>query len=89
MNRQGVNKSVFPMDLKGKKNSQSHKTTAFDFSRNNVNCGDTVKVTDGPHKNKTGTIKHILKSVLWLHSNTHIKDSGIFVVRSQPLSHSC
>ena len=48
-----------------------------------MTCGDTVKVTDGPYKNKSGTIKHILKSVLWIHSNSHLKDSGIFVVRSR------
>lgn len=71
------------MDLLGKKNSQSQRTTAFDASHNNVNCGDTIKVHDGPHKNRSGTIKHILKSVLWLHSSSHLKDSGIFVVRSR------
>ena len=42
-----------------------------------------MKVTEGVHRNMTGTIKHILKSVLWLHSNSYLKDSGIFVVRSR------
>ena len=42
-----------------------------------------IKVTDGPFRNKSGTIKHILKSVLWVHSTSHLKDSGIFVVRSR------
>jgi transcription elongation factor SPT5 len=76
INQAGVSKRVLPIDLKGKKNSQSQRTTAFDASHNNINVTDTVKVTEGPHKNKSGTIKHIFKSVLWLHSNSHLKDSG-------------
>jgi len=36
-----------------------------------------------PFNKKSGTIKHIYKSTLWLHSAQHMKDSGIFVVRSR------
>lgn len=76
INQAGLVKRVLPMDLKGKKNSMSQRTTAFDASHNNVNVGDSVKVTEGSQRNKSGTIQHIFKSVLWLHSTSHLKDSG-------------
>jgi len=32
---------------------------------------------------KIGTVKHINRSVLWLHSTTYLKNSGIFVVKGK------
>jgi len=76
INQAGIRKTVLPMDLKGKKNRQSQGARAFDSSHNNVEVGDTVKVSEGSQRNKSGTIQHIFKSVLWLHSPSHLKDSG-------------
>ena len=48
VNHQGVTKQVQPMELKGKKNSQSQRTSAFDASHNNVcnffSCVDMVSI---------------------------------------------
>jgi len=76
-------KRVLPQELKGKRNQQSQRSATLDGSLSSVSCGDMVKVTEGPHKERSGTVKHILKSILWLHSTSHLKDSGILVVRSR------
>ncbi|CAE7269249.1 Spt5 [Symbiodinium microadriaticum] len=58
-------------------------TGAFDHMKNPLCVGDTVSVVQGMHNGKTGTIKHINRSVLWLHSNSYLKNSSIFVVKGK------
>ena len=59
------------------------RSTGFDSQHSTIKVGDTVNVTSGPHVKLAGTIKHINKGMLWLHSNTYLKNSGVFVVRSK------
>jgi transcription elongation factor len=63
----------------------SPKASSYDGQQNTVKVGDTVKVITGPHEKLSGTIKHMMKGMLWLHSNSYLKNSGIFVVKSKKL----
>jgi transcription elongation factor SPT5 len=78
-----VVKEVQPMEVKGKKPPSRGANGAFDHLKNPLAIGDTVSVVEGVHLKKTGTIKHINRSVLWLHSTSHLKNSGIFVVKGK------
>jgi transcription elongation factor len=60
---------------------QSPRAMTLDAQQNTIKIGDTVTVTAGAHAKLIGTIKHTIKGSLWLHSNTYLKNSGIFVVR--------
>lgn len=60
----------------------SPKATSYDGQQSTVKVGDTVTVITGPHEKLSGTIKHMMKGMLWLHSNSYLKNSGIFVVKS-------
>ena len=42
-----------------------------------------MNVTSGTYAKLTGTVRHIMKGVFWLHSNLHLKNSGIFVTRGR------
>lgn len=83
LNHNDTVKEILPQELHGKRNSQSQRSSAFDSQQNTVKVGDTVNVTAGLHANKSGTIKHIMKGNLWLHSNTFLKNSGVFVVKGR------
>jgi transcription elongation factor SPT5 len=83
INHAGKVKTVTPQELRGKKNQQSARTTTFDGHHEPLRVGNAVNVTSGVYARRSGTVKHIFKSALWLHSNSHLKDSGVFVVRSR------
>jgi len=78
-----IEKNVLPVEIKGKKSSSRGSTGAFDHMKNPLCVGDTVSVVEGQHSKLSGTIKHINRSILWLHSTTHLKNSGIFVVKGK------
>jgi transcription elongation factor len=42
-----------------------------------------VHVIAEPHAKLTGTVKHINRGTIWLHSNNYLKNSGIFVVKGR------
>lgn len=83
INQSGDVSEVYPMDLQSKRNAQSQRSTAFDKSQNTIAVGDTVNVVSGIFAKKSGTVKHIMKGTIWLHSNSYLKDSGVFVVRGK------
>jgi transcription elongation factor SPT5 len=76
-------KDCYPQELQGKRNSQSTRSTGFDKNQITVAVGDVVNVVDGLYAKKSGTIKHIMKGTLWLHSNSILKHAGIFAVRAR------
>lgn len=83
LNGQGVEKTLRPMEIRGKANNTSMRASAVDNMMNPMRVGDTVTVMEGAHIKKTGTIKHIHKSTVWLHCDTYFKHSGIFPVRAR------
>lgn len=83
VNHMDLTKDVVPQQLQGKKNHQSNRASGFDSQQTSIYPGDTVQVVFGAHVNKSGTIRHIMKGNLWLHSNTFLKNSGVFAVRAR------
>ena len=84
INHMNVVKDVYPQDVTNKRNSQSSKQSAFDSAQTTLVPGDVVKVVSGnDYVGKTGTIKHIMRGNLWIHSNNHLKNSGVMVVRGR------
>jgi transcription elongation factor SPT5 len=76
-------KEVAPQEIRGKQNIFSNRLRATDLHQNQITCGDVVHVVEGKYVNHSGTVKHIMHGTLWLHSNTFLKNSGIFVVKSR------
>lgn len=83
INHMGNTRDVLPMELLGKRNTFSQRSTGFDIQQNPIAVGDTVKVTSGMHAKLSGTVKQMMKGTLWLHSNFYHRDSGIFVVKTR------
>lgn len=86
INQMGVVKQVNPVELRGKRNDMSARTQAFDSQHNSISCGDVVNVLEGNHAKQAATVKHIYKSMLWLHSNVHMKNAGIFTARAKTVT---
>jgi len=83
INHMDIVKEIMPQELHGKRNTQSFRSTAFDGQNNTLKVGDTVNVTSSTYVNRSGTIKHIMKGMLWIHSNSFLKNSGIFVIKGR------
>lgn len=37
----------------------------------------------GEHAKRSGTVKHIMKGNMWIHSTLYLKNSGVFVVKGR------
>jgi transcription elongation factor SPT5 len=83
VNNHGINRDVRPEELRGKRNQTSTRAVALDVSGNQIRCGDSVNVAEGPHKGKIATIKRMSRAQLFLYSQTRSEHAGIFVVRSR------
>eukprot|EP00033_Pygsuia_biforma_P003148 GCRY01003455.1.p1 GENE.GCRY01003455.1~~GCRY01003455.1.p1 ORF type:complete len:727 (-),score=165.02 GCRY01003455.1:479-2659(-) len=60
----------------------SRRIEGFDSKNQTISAGDIVSVLDGKYAGRKGTIKHIHRSFIFLHSNDVLENSGIFVVRA-------
>ena len=83
INHSNIVKDLHPQDLVAKRNMMSKKSTAFDKVQHTISCGDQVKITAGEYNGKSGSVKHIMRGNLWVHSNNHLKNSGIMVIRGR------
>lgn len=83
INNHGLAREVRPEELRGKRNSTSTRAVALDVQGNQIRCGDSVNIAEGPHKGKTASIKRMSRAQLFLHSQTRTDRAGIFVVRSR------
>lgn len=83
INHLNIVKDVFPQEIQSKRNVQSERSNSFDSQQNTVKVGDTVNVVSGAHAKLSGTVKHIMKGNLWLHSIEYLKTSGVFVVKAR------
>lgn len=67
------------IDKKRTKNFQS----ALDSQGNILQFKDVVRVINGPNKGKSGPVKHIHRSDIFLYSRQVLENSGIFVAPSR------
>jgi hypothetical protein len=67
--------------LSGTAVSRSEHATTLDSMQHTLHKGDRVKVVTGKFKGKEGTIKHICRNTLFLHSYHHLDHNGVFSAR--------
>ena len=58
----------------------ANRMVALDSKMRTVASNTMVKVVNGPHKGVEGTVRYIHKSTLFVHSNFHHENGGIFAV---------
>mmetsp|Transcript_29473 Transcript_29473/g.60345 ORF Transcript_29473/g.60345 Transcript_29473/m.60345 type:complete len:1391 (+) Transcript_29473:80-4252(+) len=83
INNHGIAREARPEELRGKRNGASNRAVALDVQANQIRCGDSVTIVEGPHKGKVATIKRMSRAQLFLYSQFRSEHSGIFVVRSR------
>mmetsp|Transcript_12907 Transcript_12907/g.21241 ORF Transcript_12907/g.21241 Transcript_12907/m.21241 type:complete len:1147 (-) Transcript_12907:572-4012(-) len=83
INNHGIAREARPEELRGKRNKASDRAVALDVQANQIRCGDSVTIVEGPHKGKVATIKRMSRAQLFLYSQFKSEHSGIFVVRSR------
>lgn len=83
VNNHGIAREARPEELRGKRNKASDRAVALDVQANQIRCGDSVTIVEGPHKGKVATIKRMSRAQLFLYSQFRTEHSGIFVVRSR------
>lgn len=76
LNQNDVSVRVRLQEPRGKRNSSSARAAALDRNQNHIQSNDVVNVVDGPHKGQLGTIKHMYRAFLFLHSNKRMDNSG-------------
>ncbi|CAN0121514.1 unnamed protein product, partial [Ectocarpus sp. 8 AP-2014] len=83
VNNSGNVKRVRPQEIRGKRNSQSRRAFVVDTQQNQLEVDNVVEVVEGQHAGSKGTIKHIDRTTLFLHSRTHTQNAGVFPVRAR------
>lgn len=83
INNHGIAREARPEELRGKRNKASDRAVALDVQANQIRCGDSVTIVEGPHKGKVATIKRMSRAQLFLYSQFKSEHAGIFVVRSR------
>ena len=83
INNHGIAREARPEELRGKRNKAPDRAVALDVQANQIRCGDSVTIVEGPHKGKVATIKRMSRAQLFLYSQFRSEHSGIFVVRSR------
>ncbi|CAK9291026.1 unnamed protein product [Gordionus sp. m RMFG-2023] len=84
LNTAGKVVRVKPQSILRKKDTS--KAVCLDSAENRLQAKDVIKICDGPHKGKEGTIEHIFRSFVFLHSKLHTESAGIFLCRARHLS---
>lgn len=67
------------------KKKDSLRAMALDSDNNQIQVKDVVKVVDGPHSGRQGTIKHLYRHFAFIHSRMMTENGGIFVCRTRHL----
>lgn len=67
------------------KRRENQNTIALDSEQNQIQRKDIVKVLEGPHAGRDGEIKHLYRSLAFLHSRMYTENGGIFVCKTRHL----
>lgn len=67
------------------KRRENQNTVALDSEQNQIRRKDIVKVLEGPHAGRDGEIKHLYRSLAFLHSRMYTENGGIFVCKTRHL----
>ncbi|XP_055858947.1 transcription elongation factor SPT5 [Episyrphus balteatus] len=67
------------------KRRENRNTIALDAEENQIRRRDIVKVMEGPHAGRSGEIKHLYRSLAFLHCRMYTENGGIFVCKTRHL----
>lgn len=67
------------------KRRENQNTMALDSEQNQIRRRDIVKVLEGPHAGRDGEIRHLYRSLAFLHSRMYTENGGIFVCKTRHL----
>lgn len=67
------------------KRRENQNTVALDSEQNQIRRKDIVKVLEGPHAGRDGEIRHLYRSLAFLHSRMYTENGGIFVCKTRHL----
>lgn len=67
------------------KRRENRNTIALDADQNQIRRRDIVKVMEGPHAGRSGEIKHLYRSLAFLHCRMYTENGGIFVCKTRHL----
>ncbi|EDW74795.1 uncharacterized protein Dwil_GK15869 [Drosophila willistoni] len=67
------------------KRRENRNTVALDADQNQIRRRDIVKVMEGPHAGRSGEIKHLYRSLAFLHCRMYTENGGIFVCKTRHL----
>jgi len=79
----GVVRNYRPEEIRGKRNHVSRRAAALDARQSQIRGGDMVNVLEGQYANRSATIKHIHRAILFVHDKNYQQNSGVFVVRAR------
>uniref|UniRef100_A0A0A1WN47 Transcription elongation factor SPT5 n=1 Tax=Zeugodacus cucurbitae TaxID=28588 RepID=A0A0A1WN47_ZEUCU len=67
------------------KRRENRNSIALDADQNQIKRRDIVKVMEGPHAGRSGEIKHLYRSLAFLHCRMYTENGGIFVCKTRHL----
>lgn len=67
------------------KRRENRNTVALDADQNQIRRRDIVKVMEGPHAGRSGEIKHLYRSLAFLHCRMYTENGGVFVCKTRHL----
>jgi len=77
----GANRTVSVKDIRSKLDGK--RAQALDMNQKPLQVGDAVKVIQGMHKNREGTIRHVAAPFIFVHVKDEPQNCGLIVVRAQ------
>ena len=80
LNQSGIVVNLTKSDVTKK---QFRRPMILDSAGNSVAVRDIVRVLDGPHQGKQGTVKHIFRAHIFAHSQSVVENGGMFTVRGR------
>ncbi|KJE92244.1 transcription factor Tat-CT1 [Capsaspora owczarzaki ATCC 30864] len=83
LDQNGSVQRIEPRAISQKRNSKF--SMSLDGEHNSIQADDIVKIMDGAFTGRQGTIKHIYRSVAFVHCREVIENSGILVCRTRGL----
>ena len=83
LNQHGNLVRVKHQAVTGKKDNRH--AVALDSDSNSISVGDMVKVVDGTHTGRSGEVKHVYRSFIFIFSRLYPDNGGVFVSRARHL----
>jgi transcription elongation factor SPT5 len=79
LDQNGEIRTIQPHQITNKRDSK--RAVATDANGNSIQAGDTVVEKDG--ERRSGTILHLYRQLVYLHSREYVQNFGVWVTRTR------